>query len=217
MAFNLLNMKYRPLEEVVRALEAEFERELKVGDKLPPQQKAGEVFGISQAGYSKAVRILAGQKKCIRIEGGGVYVWGIPDKGTMQRLRDEEHRRRTSLTTVHKGHANHEEVARKGMMTRSLRNEVRAQVANAILKEGIAKHVVQALREHDISHMICCEKALKMVGATFDQSEEASEMLKKAGITSKNEVTAISFNFIPANGDPGQAIEAVVVEDADEN
>lgn len=208
-----IDMRGRPRIEVEAQIEKEFAAKYKVGDHLPIQTEGAAMLRCSQSSYSKSLRSLAKKGAVTRVGYGGGYVWGSPDGKTLARLAAEERERRRKNSGMAKDVAGSEEVVKKGCVTRALRNDIRAQIASAIMKEGIAEHVAQALRDHDLVHLTCCEKALKMVGATFDQSDEALKQMKDAGVNPTQNLTAINFNFVPADKGPNQAIEAEVVED----
>lgn len=210
-----IDMRGWPVIEVESRIEKEFAAKYKVGDHLPTQPEGAAMLRCSQAAYSKSLRSLAKKGVVTRIDYGGGYVWGTPDGKTLARLAAEERERRRKNNGQAKDVAGFADAIRRGCVTRSLRNSIRAQIASAIMKEGIAEHVVQALRDHDLAHMECCTRALKMVGATFDQSDEALKQMKDAGVSPTQNLTAINFNFVPADKGPNQAIEAEVVADGD--
>lgn len=212
-----IDMRGRPRIEVESQIEKEFAAKYKVGDHLPTQNEGAAMLRCSQSSYSKSLRSLAKKGAVTRVRYGGGYVWGTPDEKTLARLAAEERERRRKNNGQAKDMAGSGEAVRKGCVTRSLRNDIRAQIASAIMKEGIAEHVVQALRDHDLVHMECCTRALKLIGGTFDQSPEAAELMKKAGGPPSSNITAVSFNFVPTNGNPNQAIEAEIVEDANDH
>lgn len=208
-----IDMRGRPRIEVEAQIEKEFAAKYKVGDHLPTQTEGAVMLRCSQSSYSKSLRSLAKKGAVTRVRYGGGYVWGSPDEKTLARLAAEERERRRKNNGQAKDVEGSEEATRKGCVTRSLRNDIRAQIASAIMKEGIAEHVAQALRDHDLVHLTCCEKALKMVGATFDQSDEALKQMKAAGVNPTQNLTAINFNFVPADKGPNQAIEAEIVSE----
>lgn len=210
-----IDMRGRPRIEVEAQIEKEFAAKYKVGDHLPTQIEGAAMLRCSLSSYSKSLRSLAKKGVVTRVGYGGGYVWGSPDEETLARLAAEERERRRKNNGLAKDVTGSGEAAKKGCVTRSLRNDIRSQIASAIMKEGIAEHVVQALRDHDLVHLTCCEKALKMVGATFDQSDEALKQMKDAGVNPTQNLTAINFNFVPADKGPNQAIEAEVVADGD--
>ena len=211
-----IDMRGRPRIEVEAQIEKEFAAKYKVGDHLPTQVEGAAMLRCSQSSYSKSLRSLAKKGVVTRVGYGGGYVWGSPDEKTLAKLAAEERERRRKNNGLAKDVAGSGDAAKKGCVTRSLRNDIRSQIATAIMKEGIAEHVVQALRDHDLVHLTCCEKALKLVGCTFDQSEEAAELMKKAGGPPVSNITAINFQFTQASGNPNQEIEAEVVEEAHE-
>ena len=211
-----IDMRGRPRIEVEAQIEKEFAAKYKVGDHLPTQTEGAAMLRCSQSSYSKSLRSLAKKGVVTRVGYGGGYVWGSPDEKTLARLVSEERERRRKNNGLAKDVAGSGDATKKGCVTRSLRNDIRSQIASAIMKEGIAEHVVQALRDHDLVHLTCCEKALKLVGCTFDQSEEAAELMKKAGGPPVSNITAINFQFTQASGNPNQGIEAEVVEEANE-
>ena len=206
-----IDMRGRPRIEVESQIEKEFATKYKVGDHLPTQIEGAAMLRCSQSSYSRSLRSLAKKGVVTRVGYGGGYVWGSPDEKTLAKLAAEERERRHKSSGMGKGSA----AAKNAYVTRSLRNDIRSQIAAAIMKEGIAEHVVQALRDHDLVHLTCCEKALKMVGATFDQSDEALKQMKDAGVNPTQNLTAINFNFVPADKGPNQAIEAEVLADGD--
>ena len=210
-----IDMRGRPRIEVEAQIEKEFAAKYKVGDHLPTQTEGAAMLRCSLSSYSKSLRSLAKKGVVTRVGYGGGYVWGSPDEKTLARLAADERERRRKNNGLAKDVAGSGDATKKGCVTRSLRNDIRSQIASAIMKEGIAEHVVQALRDHDLVHLTCCEKALKMVGATFDQSDEALKQMKDAGVNPTQNLTAINFNFIPADKGPNQAIEAEVVADGD--
>lgn len=60
---------------------------------------------------------------------------------------------------------------------RNLRKQMRAQLLDAAIKEGIDKLFIKAMKSGDSDTMACIEKAIKIVGLSHDQSEDAVQKL----------------------------------------
>lgn len=211
MEFSPLSLRGASLITVKSGLMAEFARRLHEGDAVPGPMEGGRIFDVPNTTYSRALNALISDGIVTKVD-GGVYAYGTPSAAQRKALVAEMKRKRKERSAFHQAKKNPSKKS-EYLVTRAVRNEARAKIARAIIDDGIEKHVVRAIREGDLVLMQCCEKALKLIGCTFDQSEDAAELMKKAGVTAKNEVTAISFNFVPANGDANQAIEAEIVED----
>lgn len=202
MEFHKLPIPPRPhLEEVVNALRTVFQQ-CPAGTRVPRQVDSRPIFGIGGSYYWRSLKQLAEEGVLTKIGGVG-YVTGIPSKERMLALK-EEHRRR-SQDAIEKTRT--KECRERVNASRALRSEVRERLLHAIIKEGIEHHVVSALRDRDVNHMVCCEKALRMVGCSFEQSPEAQEMLNKAV---QPAIAQINFAFSIA--EKPKAIEAEVVE-----
>lgn len=60
---------------------------------------------------------------------------------------------------------------------RNLRKQMRAQLLDAAIKEGIDKLFIKAMKSGDSDMMDCITKAIKIVGLSHDQSEDAVQKL----------------------------------------
>lgn len=207
MEFHDLGLKGHPLAEVVTALKAVFGA-CPAGIKLPPQQAAPKVFGIGSSQYMKALKQLRVDGVITKVGQGIGYCTGVPTEARVKELKEEQRSRSRKLIQ----NTRSADCTRRSVLTRELRAAVRDNLLHAIVKEGIERHVVTALRERDVDHMMCCEKALKLVGCSFEQSPEAQELVNKQMAPA---LAQISFQFSVAQ-EP-KAIEAEVVEvpDAD--
>ena len=212
MDFSPLSLRGASLITVKSGLMAEFARHLKEGDAVPGPTEGGRIFDIPNTTYSRALNALISDGVVTKVD-NGTYAYGTPSAAQRKALVAEMRQKRKERSAFHQAKKNPSKKS-EYLVTRAVRNEARAKIAKAILDDGIEKHVVRAIREGDLVLMQCCEKALRMVGCTFDQSDEAAELMKKAGGPPSSNITAINFNFMPASGDVRQAIEAEVVEDA---
>ena len=202
MDFHFLGLRGAPLAKVISALAAEFSS-CPVGTKLPSQVAAPKVFGCGSTQYMKALKQLYADGVITKVGMGIGYVAGKPSKERIEELKNIQRARGKKLIN----NTRSAKCTQQGVISRDLRKQVRDSVLQAIVKEGIDTHVVQALREHDISHMVCCEKALKLVGCSFEQSPEAQEMLNKQMAPA---LAQINFSFQVA--DKPKAIETEIVE-----
>lgn len=81
---------------------------------------------------------------------------------------------------------------------RNLRKQMRAQLLDAAIKEGIDKLFVKAMKSGDADTMACIEKAIKIVGLSHDQSEEAvTKIAVDAKTDNKTEVSGEIKFVIP--------------------
>lgn len=202
MEFHDLGLKGHPLAEVVTALKAVFSA-CSAGIKLPPQQAAPKIFGIGSAQYMKALKQLRVDGVITKVGQGIGYVTGTPSEERIKELKDIQRNRSRKLIN----NTRSAQCTQRGVATRDLRKQVRDKMLEALIKEGVEHHMVQALRDHDVNHMVCCEKALKLVGCSFEQSPEAQEMLNKQVTPA---LAQINFSFQVA--DKPKAIEAEIVE-----
>lgn len=193
------------IDDATAQLRVMFAAELKVGERIPSQANSFKVLGLKGGTYSKIVRRLAQEGLVTRIPHGVGYVFGQPEPGVVEALiaaHKQKHR-----DDNHVAKARTPAVLAKALNSRKIRHEIQLQCIAAIQKEGIAKHLVQALRDHDLAHMQCVERALRLIGADFEHSEEAQEMLNKQMTPA---LAQINFSFSIA--DKPKAIEAEVVE-----
>ena len=214
MEFSPLSLRGAPLITGKSGRMAEFARRLQEGDAIPGPTEGGRIFDVPNTTYSRALNALISDGVVTKVD-GGVYAYGTPSAAQRKALVAEMKRKRKERSAFHQAKKNPEKKS-EYLVTRAVRNEARARIAKAILDDGIEKHIVRAIREGDLVRMQCCEKALRMVGCTFDQSEDAAELMKKAGGPPSSNITAINFNFVPTSGNPNQAIEVDVVEDAND-
>ena len=75
------------------------------------------------------------------------------------------------------------EAQEASVRARNLRKQMRAQLLDAAINEGIDKLFIKAMKSGDADMMGCVEKAIKIIGLSHDQSEEA---VQKLDITSEN-------------------------------
>ena len=207
-----IDMRGRPRIELESQILKVYGKKYKVGDRLPTHTEAMDLFNCARNPLLRTMAILAKKGVITSLRCGG-YVWGKPDEKTIARCNSEEFKRRRESAKHMRDAVSSSEGMKKACVTRAMRHDIRVQIVAAIMKEGIADHVAQALRDHDLVHLTCCEKALKLVGATFDQSDEALKQMKDAGVNPTNNLTAINFNFVPADKGPSQAIEAEIVSE----
>lgn len=79
---------------------------------------------------------------------------------------------------------------------RNLRKQMRAQLLDAAIKEGIDKLFVKAMKSGDADTMACIEKAIKIVGLSHDQSEDAvTKLAVEAKTDNKTELSG-SIEFV---------------------
>lgn len=212
MAFHNLGLKGAPLAKVISALTAEFSS-CSNGTKVPPQPEAPKVFGCGSTQYMKALRQLRDAGVVTKVGMGLGYVTGKPSKEQVEAMQAERRARSRKLIN----NTRSAQCVRQGVATRELRKQVRDSLLQAIIKEGIEHHVVSALRDRDVNHMVCCEKALRMVGCSFEQSPEAQEMIGKNAATALGALASVAIAFRPATG-PSDTIKAEYQEvEVDEN
>ena len=60
---------------------------------------------------------------------------------------------------------------------RNLRKQMRAQMLDAAINEGIDKLFIKAMKSGDSDMMECISKAIKIVGLSHDQSEDAVQKI----------------------------------------
>lgn len=202
MAFRYLGLRGAPLAKVVSALAAEFSS-CPDGTKLPPQTAAPKVFGCGSTQYMKALKQLHADGVITKVGQGIGYVTGTPSEERIKELKDIQRARGKKLIN----NTRSAKCTQQGVATRDLRKQVRDKMLEALINEGIEHHVVSALRDHDVNHMVCVEKALKLVGCSFEQSPEAQEMLNKAA-----QPALAQINFAFSIAEKPKAIEAEVVE-----
>jgi len=202
MEFHDLGLKGHPLAEVVTALKAVFSA-CPAGIKLPSQQAAPKIFGVGSSQYMKALKQLRADGVITKVGQGIGYCTGVPTEARVKELKEEQKSRGRKLIQ----NTRSADCTCRSVLTRDLRKQVRDKMLEALIKEGVDRHMVQALRDHDVNHMVCCEKALKLVGCSFEQSPEAQEMLNKQMAPA---LAQINFSFQVA--DKPKAIEAEVVE-----
>lgn len=206
MSSHKLALRGVPLAEVVSALSAEFSA-YPSGTKLPSQQAAPGIFGCGSTQYMKALKQLCESGVVTKVGQGIGYVAGVPTKERVKELKEEQRARGRKLinNTRSKG------CVVRSVNSRELRKQVRDQMLQAIVAEGLDRHVVQALRDHDLAHMQCVEKAMKLVGVDFDHSEEAAELLSKQTATAAAAIASVAIAFRPATG-PNDQIRTELTE-----
>lgn len=79
---------------------------------------------------------------------------------------------------------------------RNLRKQMRAQMLEAAINEGIDKLYVKAMKSGDIDMMTCLEKAIKIVGLSHDQSEEAVTKIAVDAKTENDTKLSGSIEFV---------------------
>lgn len=85
---------------------------------------------------------------------------------------------------------------------RNLRKQMRAQILQAAVNEGIDKLFQQAIKKKDMDLLELVEKGLKLTGLDFASSEDA---VQKVDVKSDNKVTAsgpINITFSDAKPEP---------------
>lgn len=202
MAFSPLSLRGAPLITVKSGLMAELARHLKEGDAVPGPMEGGRVFDIPNSTYSRALNALISDGVVTKVD-GGVYAYGTPTAAQRKALVAEMKRKRKERSAFHQAKKNPSKKS-EYLVTRAVRNEARAKIARAIIDDGIEKHVVRAIREGDLVLMQCCEKALKLIGCTFDQSEDAAELLSKQTATAAAAIASVAIAFKPAQGPADQ-------------
>lgn len=69
------------------------------------------------------------------------------------------------------------EAQEASVRARNIRKQMRAQLLDAAINEGIDKIFIRAMKSGDADMMACVEKAIKIIGLSHDQSEEAVQKL----------------------------------------
>lgn len=82
---------------------------------------------------------------------------------------------------------------------RNLRKQMRAQLLDAAIKEGIDKLFIKAMKSGDADTMACIEKAIKIVGLSHDQSEDAVSKLQIDAKTENKTELAGQIEFVLPN------------------
>ncbi len=76
---------------------------------------------------------------------------------------------------------------KKGGQTYAIRNALRKDFERSAAKDGRLSAIFdEAMKTQDIDMLTFVEKAAKLVGATFDQSEEAKQKIELAGKLDNN-------------------------------
>ena len=205
------------IDQAAEQLRAQFAANLKVGEHVPPAVKAPEVFGVKSATYAKILRRFGAEGLITNVGHGIGWVYGKPSQDAID-LMVVKHRQAAREKAHILKKATDPKTLAKAVNSRALRHELRLKCAQAIAKEGLDKHLVQALRDHDLVHMQVIEKAMKLVGVDFDHSEEAAELLSKQTATAAMAIASVAIAFKPATG-PKDAIkteyqEIEVVDDS---
>lgn len=198
------------IDQATEQLRAQFAANLKVGEHVPPAIKAPEVFGVKSATYAKILRRLGSEGLLTNIGHGIGWVYGKPSQNEID-LMVVKHRQAAREKAHILKKVTDPKTLQKAVNSRALRHELRLKCAQAIAKEGLDKHLITALRNHDLVHMQCIEKAMKLVGVDFDHSEEASELLSKQTATAAAAIASVAIAFRPAQG-PTDAIKAEFTE-----
>lgn len=79
---------------------------------------------------------------------------------------------------------------------RNLRKQMRAQILQAAVDEGIDKLFRKALKSSDLDQMALIEKALKLTGLDFGSSEEAVSKLQVDATTDNKTELSGQIEFV---------------------
>lgn len=80
---------------------------------------------------------------------------------------------------------------------RNLRKQMRAQMLDAAINEGIDKLFIKAMKSGDSDMMACIEKAVKIVGLSHDQSEDAVQKIAvDANVDANVDATVKNVRFV---------------------
>lgn len=80
---------------------------------------------------------------------------------------------------------------------RNLRKQMRAQMLEAAVNEGIDKLFIKAMKSGDSDMMACIEKAVKIVGLSHDQSEDAVQKISvDANVDANVDATVKNVRFV---------------------
>lgn len=80
---------------------------------------------------------------------------------------------------------------------RNLRKQMRAQMLDAAVNEGIDKLFIKAMKSGDTDMMTCIEKAVKIVGLSHDQSEDAVQKISvDANVDANVDATVKNVRFV---------------------
>lgn len=198
------------IDDATEHVRCQFVAHLKVGEKVPGQLDCERLLGIKMGTYSKILRRLAKDHVVTKIGYGIGYVYGEPSEAQVANIvaaHREDGRKKLHILSKMGDKA----TLQKAVNSRALRHEIRLKCAMAISEEGLDRHLVQALRDHDLEHMRCCEVAMKLIGVDFDHSEEAQEIASKQLANAAAAVAAVNIAFRPAQGG-GDAIKTEYVE-----
>ena len=79
---------------------------------------------------------------------------------------------------------------------RNLRKQMRAQMLEAAVNEGIDKLFIKAMKSGDSDMMACIEKAVKIVGLSHDQSEDAVQKISVDATTDNKTQIVGQVDFV---------------------
>lgn len=91
---------------------------------------------------------------------------------------------------------NAREAQQASVRARNLRKQMRAQILQAAVDEGIDKLFRKALKSADLDQMALIEKALKLTGLDFGSSEEAVSKLQVDATTDNKTELSGQIEFV---------------------
>lgn len=91
---------------------------------------------------------------------------------------------------------NAREAQQASVRARNLRKQMRAQILQAAVDEGIDKLFRRALKSADLDQMALIEKALKLTGLDFGSSEEAVSKLQVDATTDNKTELSGQIEFV---------------------
>ena len=213
-------LKGKPTKVQGKVVWATLISRLKPGDALPSIQEICKEFGVAKPTASHFRRTWWHAGLVVKVlPYGNVYaVAPVSDKRKEELIQEwKEAKRAVAARSNALSRGRTEQTRQVAANSKELRRRLRDSLLQVVVKEGLDQHLVRAIRDGDRNRMEVIERAVKLVGGSWEQSEEAVSLVEKHAAAALGTLASVAIAFRPAQG-PSDTIKAefteVEVEDA---
>lgn len=218
-----MSLKGRPVRIQGKAVWATLGSRLHPGDVLPSIKDICKEFGVASPTASHFRRTWWHQGLVDKIAPYGCSVYVVTPVSNERRQALVEEWKAAKREVASKSNAlskgRSEQVRQVAATSKELRRRLRDSLLQVVVNEGLDQHLARAIRDGDRNRMDVIERAVKLVGGSWEQSEEAVALVEKhAAAATATALASIAIAFKPATG-PSDTIKTMYteVEVVDEN
>lgn len=218
-----MSLKGRPVKIQGKAVWATLSSRLRPGDVLPSIKDICKEFGVASPTASHFRRTWWHQGLVEKIAPYGCSVYAVTPVSDERKQKLLEEWKAAKREVAKKSNAlskgRTEQARQVAATSKELRRRLRDSLLQVVVTEGLDQHLARAIRDGDRNRMDVIERAVKLVGGSWEQSEEAVALVEQhAAAATASALASIAIAFRPATDCKDQIkveYQEVEVADAD--